>query len=53
MAYLDPGSGSYFIQILIATFLGGLFALRASWGRIRDFFTKRGKQAEVDDTYEE
>ena len=43
MAYLDPGSGSYLLQILIATFVGGLFALRASWGRIRSFFQRRFK----------
>jgi hypothetical protein len=27
LAYLDPGSGSYFIQLLIASLMGGLFAL--------------------------
>ena len=28
-AYLDPGSGSYLLQILIALLLGGAFAVRA------------------------
>jgi hypothetical protein len=28
LAYLDPGTGSYIISIIIATFLGGLFLLR-------------------------
>ena len=40
MAYLDPGSGSFLIQILIALFLGGAFAIRAFWGRIKAFFAR-------------
>lgn len=43
-AYLDPGSGSYILQILIATFVGGLFALRASWGKISNYFRRRFNQ---------
>ena len=39
-AYLDPGSGSYLIQILIAFLLGSAIAIRAFWGRIKAFFTK-------------
>jgi hypothetical protein len=45
-AYLDPGSGSYLLQLLIAGFLGGLFALRASWGRIKSYFQKRSSREE-------
>jgi hypothetical protein len=45
--YLDPGSGSFIIQILIAALLGLGVALRASWGRIREFF---GKKKPKDDT---
>jgi hypothetical protein len=40
MAYLDPGSGSYLLQLLIAGFLGGLFVIRASWDKIKAFFRK-------------
>ncbi len=39
MAYLDPGSGSYLLQLLIAGALGGLFAVRAYWSRIKGFFS--------------
>jgi hypothetical protein len=39
-AYLDPGSGSYLIQLLIASLLGGLFVIRSSWDRIKGFFSK-------------
>ena len=36
-AYLDPGSGSYFLQLLIAGILGALFVLRGYFGRIKSF----------------
>ena len=44
-AYLDPGSGSYLLQLLIAGLLGGMFAIRASWGKIKNFF-RRGPKVE-------
>ena len=37
-AYLDPGTGSYLFQILIAALVGGLFAVKLFWGRIKAFF---------------
>ena len=39
-AYLDPGTGSYFIQIALAAIVGALFAVRLFWGRIKAFFRK-------------
>ena len=47
--YLDPGSGSFLIQLLIATLLGLGIALRASWGRIKGFFGGKAKADEDDD----
>ncbi len=40
-AYLDPGSGSFIIQILIAGLLGGAITLRLFWGRILVFLRLR------------
>jgi hypothetical protein len=37
-AYLDPGSGSFILQILIATLVGGLFILKTFWQRVQTFF---------------
>jgi hypothetical protein len=37
-AYLDPGSGSYLIQIAIASFLGGLYLLKVFWSKIKLLF---------------
>jgi len=37
-AYLDPGTGSYVFQVLAATLIGGLFAIKIFWQKIKDFF---------------
>ena len=37
--YLDPGSGSMLIQILLATLLGAGVAIRIFWRNIKAFFT--------------
>jgi hypothetical protein len=44
-AYLDPGTGSYIFQILIAGLLGGLFALKLFWGRIMIFFRRHSNNS--------
>lgn len=41
--YLDPGSGSYLVQMIIAAILAGLFFFKNLWWRIKTFFT-RGKK---------
>ena len=48
-AYLDPGSGSFLIQLLIAAILGGLVALRAYWSKIKGWFGIKSKPADEDD----
>ncbi len=35
LAYLDPGTGSYALQILLATLFGGMFALKQSWAELK------------------
>ncbi len=37
-AYIDPGSGSYILQLVIAGLLGAGFAVKIYWKRIRAFF---------------
>jgi len=37
-AYLDPGTGSYVVQMIIAGLLGAAFAIKMSWLRIKAFF---------------
>ena len=36
-AYIDPGSGSYFLQLLIASLLAGLYSVKIYWAKIRSF----------------
>ncbi len=47
-AYLDPGSGSYLLQLLLATLLGSMFVLRSSWSRIKAFFQRKPPEREED-----
>jgi hypothetical protein len=35
-AYLDPGSGSFILQLILAAILGGLLVLRTFWTKIKD-----------------
>jgi hypothetical protein len=44
--YLDPGSGSVLIQIIIATILGGLITIRVFWSRLIARFKGGPNQAE-------
>jgi len=44
-AYLDPGSGSYLIQVIIATATGGFFLFRGYWKKITELFRKRKSDA--------
>lgn len=37
-AYLDPGTGSMILQMLIAGLLSALFAIRMFWARVKAFF---------------
>jgi hypothetical protein len=46
--YLDPGSGSFLIQLLLAALLGGAFAIKIYWKKIKVLFT--GKKAEIPTT---
>jgi hypothetical protein len=41
LAYLDPGMGSYALQLLMAGLFGGMFALRQSWGELRVWASSR------------
>jgi len=40
LIYIDPGSGSYLIQAIIAAILGALFYFKTIWWKIKSFFKK-------------
>lgn len=46
-AYLDLGTGSYIVQVLIAAFIGGLFTIKSYWQKIKDFFINRFSKKQV------
>lgn len=51
-AYLDPGTGSFIFQMLIAGALGGLLALKLFWHSIKTFFAKlfsKGEKQQEDE----
>jgi len=45
-AYLDPGTGSYVLQIVIAGIVSALFTIKIFWRRVVDFFSNlfKGKK---------
>jgi hypothetical protein len=47
LLYLDPGSGSFLIQLLIAGIAGAGIAIAASWSKIKRLFRKN-KKVEAD-----
>jgi hypothetical protein len=52
-AYLDPGSGSYILQILLGALLGAAFIIRVYWRKIKSFFRRQPAAEEEEGTDEE
>ena len=48
-AYLDPGSGSYVIQIVIASLAGMGLLLKTQWENIRNIFYKNKNKNKEDE----
>jgi hypothetical protein len=44
LLYVDPGSGSYLVQVIIAAVLGFLFYFKNIWWKIKAFFKKTDKE---------
>ena len=43
LAYIDPGSGSMLLQMLLGGVAGVAVAVRMYWHRLRGFFGSRSK----------
>ena len=39
-AYIDPGTGSYILQVVAGLFFAGIFVLKSYWHAFKAFFTK-------------
>jgi hypothetical protein len=45
-AYLDPGTGSYALQLLLAALLAGAYTVKLYWAKLRALLRRlRGKSA--------
>ncbi len=47
-AYLDPGSGSILLQMVIAAALGAAFAVKVYWKRIKGALSKKKSNDNTD-----
>jgi hypothetical protein len=52
LLYLDPGSGSILIQVLVAALLGLAVVIRAYWSKIKGWLGIKSKPEEDDDESE-
>jgi len=52
-AYLDPGSGSFIIQLLIAAVVGIGFVVKLYWKKIKGFFNRTPSDKEDDRTIQQ
>ncbi|MBN2545870.1 MAG: hypothetical protein JXB50_08740 [Spirochaetes bacterium] len=52
LLYIDPGSGSLIIQILIGFFVSSALMIKVFWKKIISIFTKKNKQDEDDESEE-
>lgn len=49
LIYLDPGSGSFLIQLLIAAIAGLGIAISANWSKLKRWLGKNKKKTNTDD----
>jgi hypothetical protein len=45
-AYVDPGSGSFFLQMLIAGLLGASMTVKTFWKQIKSYFSRGSSTTE-------
>ena len=54
LIYLDPGSGSFLIQLLIAAIAGASIAIGANWSKLKRLLgKKKNNKPETDDDDED
>ncbi len=49
LLYLDPGSGSFLIQLLIAGLAGIGLAIGVGWSKIKRFFNRKKSSGTTDE----
>jgi hypothetical protein len=53
LAYLDPGSGSMLIQLLLAALLGAGILLRTQWNKLKALFGHKPAESEDEEQDDE
>jgi hypothetical protein len=48
-AYLDPGTGSFIIQVVVATVVGAAVTIKMYWKKLINFFTGKKEEDEEED----
>jgi hypothetical protein len=51
-AYIDPGTGSYIFQTIIAVVIGASFTIKLYWNKIKTFLTSLFSKGTTDDKRE-
>ena len=46
LAYIDPGTGSYVLQMAIAGALGASYAVKHYWGRLTSLFSRKPRSTD-------
>jgi len=52
-AYLDPGTGSYIFQLVLAGIVGALFSITLFWRRIKLFFKNLSAKRNANEPHEQ
>ena len=52
LLYIDPGGGSYLVQMIIAAILGLAFYFKNLWFRFRSFFVRGKKKDQPEKDHE-
>lgn len=47
-AYLDPGSGSFIFQVIIATLAGTGFLIKLQWSKVKKLFSRKEDPDDAD-----
>lgn len=48
LAYIDPGSGSFILQVVVGALLGASVAVKMYWARLRAYFGNRSERNDGD-----
>ncbi|HEY8750023.1 MAG TPA: hypothetical protein VIM11_18715 [Tepidisphaeraceae bacterium] len=46
LAYLDPGTGSFLLQVLAGGMFGGIFLIKRFWGQLKGLVSRRQSTTE-------